>query len=745
MAASRLYSLIYSLLVLSVIRFSAATDPAWNGYTPSGSTTVTAFTPYWPAPGTISIDSKSPSIRYSGYWNELSSLKYVNGSSHSTSDTSASFSFSFVGDGIEWYGSSDRHHGPARVFIDGKLVETLDTKINSATPQVQQRLYAQYGLPQGEHTLKIENAKSTIDVDVLVVLGSSAASRSLPVFSENSIARRSSSSTQFTLHQKGNTGVAAMQLVVVSSTHALIVDKVEHNPLTIDGHPAWAALFNLKTGDLTPLQMKSNSFCAGGSFLSNGTLINVGGNPVVEDETNAADFGDEDGLQAVRLFHPCDENQSKCKIYESPSRIRMASPRWYPTVLRIEDGSAMIIGGAKKGGWINNATVNNPTIEYYPPKAIHGSNGLPIHLPFMVDTLNSNLFPIAISLPDGKVFVAANRDAMIYDWKTNTERRLPRIPNGVRVTYPMAGTGTLLPLTPDNDYTPEVMLCGGSTIDETRAGYDISSQEPASSQCSRLVLTDEGISKGWQVEQMPEPRVMPDMVLLPTGHIVVVNGAGSGISGYGNVKDQVGSCNSDNPVFTPAFYDPTAPAGQRFSSEDMPTSDIPRMYHSVASLTPEGDVIIAGSNPNLDRSEERYGTEYRVERLRPPYMGALRPELSVESTKIGFGEKFYLKTKTSKRQDVKVALMDLGFVTHANHANQRLVYLPFTTDDRGRIYASGPPNGGVYPPGPGWLYVIVDGVPSKGIKVIIGDGSGPKVDHDAINNILKHADAEKHA
>ena len=326
-------------------------------------------------------------------------------------------------------------------------------------------------------------------------------------------------------------------------------------------------------------------------------------------------------------------------MYENHDRIRMASPRWYNTVLRISDGSAMIIGGSLKGGWINNQTTNNPTVEYFPPKNIAGSNGLPIHLPFLVDTLFSNLFPIAFSLPDGKVFMAANRDAMIYDWQTNTERRLPRIPNGVRVTYPMTGTGLLLPLSPENNYTPEVLLCGGSTIDDTKAGYEISSQDPASSQCSRIVLTDDGIATGWQVEQMPQARTMPDAVLLPTGEVLIVNGAGSGISGYGNVVDQVGASNADNPVLTPVLYNPNGPAGQRFSSAGMPTSDIPRLYHSIATLTPNGDIMIAGSNPNLDRSEVKYGTEYRVEWLGPAYMKQARPQILKGVPKVfGFGQ-----------------------------------------------------------------------------------------------------------
>lgn len=443
----------------------------------------------------------------------------------------------------------------------------------------------------------------------------------------------------WSLTQKGSTGVHAMQLAVISESHAIIVDKVEHNPLTVDGHPAWAALYNLKTHALVPLRVDSNSFCAGGSFLGNGTLVNVGGNEVIKGFTASADFGYMDGMQAVRIFEPCDaEDGSGCGFYEHHTRLRLASPRWYNTVVRISDGSAMIIGGCKRGGYINDATVNNPTLEYFPPKNIHGSNGLPIHLPFLVDTLNANLFPIVFSLPDGKLFMAANQGAMIYDWQNNQERRLPGIPNGVRITYPMAGTALLLPLSPENGYTPEILVCGGSTVDDFKKPEDISSQEPASAQCVRMVLHDQGINAGWEVEQLPEARHMPDAVLLPTGEVFIVNGAGTGVSGYGNVGDQIGKSNADHPTLTPLLYNPSAPRGSRFKTAGSIRSDIPRMYHSVATLTPEGTVMIAGSNPNLDRSEVMYGTEYRVEWASPPYMTQERPVISGMPSRMGFGQ-----------------------------------------------------------------------------------------------------------
>lgn len=620
-------------------------EPAWNGKIPNGtddssSSIPDSFLPYFVPAGDQSLDDTSPQITYVGPWSTEKSTRSVNGTRRFSSARGARAFFSFTGNHIEWYGEQSPDHGIAEVYLDGKFY----AKVDAFGPQElqQQRLFAASHLAKGRHSISInvvdlKNHRSRgfiVDIDAFVFEKprhdlSPLKMRSLP---------RVPSTNNWTLVQSGETGVAAMQIAIVSDNQALIVDKVEHNPLSIDGHPAWAALFDLSMHKSRALTMQSNSFCAGGTFLSNGTMLNVGGNPVVADKTGAADFGDVNGLQGVRMFNPCDDG--KCDMYENPERLRLASPRWYNTVTRLDDGSAMIIGGSLKGGWMNNKTTNNPTIEYFPPKNIHGQNGLPIPSSFLTDTLNSNLFPIAFTLPDGRVFVAANRDAMIYDWRSNTEHRLPQIPNGVRVTYPMTGTAVLLPLTPSNEYIPEVLICGGSTLDDTRAGYDMSSQDEASDQCSRMILSDAGIKEGWRVEKMPEARIMPDAVTLPDGKVLIVNGGGSGIAGYGNVKHQVGQSNAANPVLTAVLYDPAAPEGQRFSRDKIPASTIPRLYHSVATLTPSGSVMITGSNPNLDRSNALYGTEYRVEWLSPPYMAARRPAYEGLSGHIGFGQIF---------------------------------------------------------------------------------------------------------
>jgi len=174
----------------------------------------------------------------------------------------------------------------------------------------------------------------------------------------------------------------------------------------------------------------------------------------------------------------------------------------------------------------------------------------------------------------------------------------------------MTGMGVLL-LTPESDYAPKVLICGGLTLEDTKEPHEFSAKDSASDQCLRLLRTPEGIKRGWQVEHMPQPRMMPNAV-------VIMNGVGSGLSGYANMRNQVGMSNVDNTVRTAVLYEPTAPAGRSFS-QGILESVIPRMYHSTAMATLNGDVMTGGSNPDLDRSEVAYGTGHRVEWLRLPY------------------------------------------------------------------------------------------------------------------------------
>jgi hypothetical protein len=73
--------------------------------------------------------------------------------------------------------------------------------------------------------------------------------------------------------QNGTTGILALEAMVVSPTLILMFDRVEENPMLINNHSAWAALWNLETNTASPLDVITDTFCASGSFLSNGTMV----------------------------------------------------------------------------------------------------------------------------------------------------------------------------------------------------------------------------------------------------------------------------------------------------------------------------------------------------------------------------------------------------------------------------------------------------------------------------------------
>ncbi|KAJ1307166.1 hypothetical protein OPQ81_001283 [Rhizoctonia solani] len=525
-------------------------------------------------------------------------------------------------------------------------------------------------------------------------------------------------SAQWTLGIGGETGVAAMQMTVATSTNVVIIDKFEQNHLHDENDKSvWGAVYSTVSDTARPLHLVTNSFCATGTWISNGTLVNIGGNPRVDSSNATA----TNGLQGIRLFNPCTDG-GNCDIYENPQRLRITSPRWYPSSARLPDGSAIIYGGAYGGSWTNFEALNNPTYEFYPPKNIHGYNGLQVPSQFLKDSLPHNMFPHVILLPDNQLFIAANNKSMKFNWETNTENRLPDLPNGQRVVYPMSAPAVLLPLTWENNYRPEVVIFGGSELPDTLKENELE------------------IAAGWNVEQMPESRVMADATILPDGKVLIVNGAKSGTAGYGNVPDQIGQSNADNPAFTPVLYDPAAPAGSRFSAAGMPTSNIPRIYHSVSTLLPDGRVMIAGSNPNADVSTVKYKTEYQVEYLNPPYMTKVRPSYTGLPRTWNYGQSITLKVivpASVSTPNMEVALMDLGFSTHGVHMDMRMVKLRCTlSQDRMSLTITGPPNAAVYPPGPGWIYILADGVPSEAQRVLIGNGGSPPVDQGAIDNML---------
>ncbi|KAK7044681.1 glyoxal oxidase N-terminus-domain-containing protein [Favolaschia claudopus] len=537
--------------------------------------------------------------------------------------------------------------------------------------------------------------------------------------------------------EKGNSGIVGLEAIVVSPTHVVMFDRATNDPLrTPDGKVAWGALWNLETNKATPLKLLTDSFCASGALLSNGTMVSVGGNiPASQDVPQT---GARDGRMGLRLFGPCLDPNAEgpgCTIFEDLDNLQLAETRWYTSTARIFDGSLLIVGGIHESTpFYNNDSVSS--FEFFPKK----DGGVPRPSAFLERSLPVNLFPRVFALPDGKVFMLANNQTIIYDVEAKTETILPDLPNGQRVSNPFDGTAAMLPLSPPL-FEPEVLACGGSTKSDLTPQEELSAQDPATSQCARITLTPAGIKKGWVVEHMPQGRMMPEMILLPNGQIMIINGGATGYAAVASIGVTFGNSNAANPIGTPLLYTPSAPLGARMSSQGLPTTDIPRMYHSTVTLTPQGNLLLAGNNPNgnvtiVPPGQPGFSSELRVQTLDPPFMNSARPAITNAPSKVAFNQRFTVGVDLpagTAPSSVKVGFMDLGFSSHAFHSSQRLVFADFVMSPNGRtLTVTSPPNNRVFPPGPSFLFVTTGQTWSEGAQIMLGSGANPPVPDQGI-------------
>ncbi|KAG5219920.1 copper radical oxidase [Salix suchowensis] len=360
-------------------------------------------------------------------------------------------------------------------------------------------------------------------------------------------------------------------------------------------------------------------------------------------------------------------------------------------------------------------------------------------------------------LPDGRIFVSANQQAMILDWKRNTETRLPGIPNGVRISSPFSAGAVLLPLTPANNFTPEIMICGGATVSDRVDPSTLSSQTPASDQCARLVLTTAGIAAGWKVERMPQTRIFVELVLLPDGRVLLVNGARTGVAGYGNVSDS-DRCRTKTRSLTQSAIGrrPNRPKQRRQpnshsscvrSQRSSRTKILVRRYPCINHPQNVGwqfadeasmiDTQISGWNFSLrptcsDPAQPIPGFLPRSTlALLSPLTLCFHRQLPVLLVRCYFRS----TGPCAYAYQMLVNIIDLGFATHGVHMDQRLVQLrAILSADKRSLRVIAPANGRIYPPGPAFVYVVTnEGVPSFGHKTIIGTGASPPVNQAAID------------
>jgi Domain of unknown function (DUF1929) len=455
-----------------------------------------------------------------------------------------------------------------------------------------------------------------------------------------------------------------------------------------------AALMDLSSNTITTMNTSWDMFCNGMSIMQDGRVLINGGTKGYGALAVVGAQGDTPftGLANTSIFDPASESF----VDVAPT----AHGRWYPTMTELNDGRMMTTSGLNDTDGLNNNTSEiwdgqqwgaeipgNPHITDFP-------------------TFQFPLYPRMHLLPTGHVFYSAPSSATVdfnpsnQTWTLVAWTIYPGSdPNGER-TY---GTSVLLPLTPQNSYSPKVMILGGDNpatdttelIDLSPAGAQISAACPTYAPC-------------WvEGPKMAQKRVEMEATILPNGKVLVDGGSAA---------DE----DATTASLKAEIYDP---ATNSFSSAG--SNAFPRLYHNTQLLLPDATVALTGGNP------EQGVFENHIEIYQPAYLfnsdgsAATRPVIGAGTPgSVTYSQPFNVPTPDAANI-ASVVLMKAGSVTHSFDMDQRYVGLTFSASAT-NLTVTGPPDSNIAPPGYYMLFLVNKaGTPSVASWVQVSGAAAP--------------------
>ncbi|TKY75223.1 Galactose oxidase [Spatholobus suberectus] len=496
-------------------------------------------------------------------------------------------------------------------------------------------------------------------------------------------------------------GIVAMHMQLLNNDRVIIYDRTDFGTCRRDPSEkvhktdctAHSVEYDVASNTFRALFVQTDVWCSSGAAVADGTLFQTGGY--------------NDGERKIRSFVPCET----CDWRETDDALLVK--RWYSTNHYLPDGRVIIIGGRRQFNY-----------EFYPKKETERVK--PYALPFLFQThdkgAENNLYPFVFLNVDGNLFIFANSRAILFNYQNDTVvRTYPEIPGGDPRCYPSTGSAVLLPLKnlEAENVEAEVLVCGGAR----RGAFQLVAKgvfSEALDSCARIKITDS--DPEWVAESMPMGRVINDMLMLPNGDVLIINGAELGAAGWDKAK---------KAVLEPVVYKTNSSVGSRFVLQK--AGNVPRMYHSTALLVRDGRVLVGGSNPHEKYvfSNVSYPTELSLEAFSPYYLdpqfSPLRPMILEPGShaNITYGEKFKISIRvngTLVPELVSVTMLAPPFNTHSFSMNQRLLVLSM-----GEVNVSGnssyefgvtaPGSAVLAPPAFYLLFAVHQDVPSEGIWI----------------------------
>ena len=384
----------------------------------------------------------------------------------------------------------------------------------------------------------------------------------------------------------------------------------------------------------------------------------------------------------------------KHEVYRKADPMKYA--RWYPTLTSITGGNVMAISGLDAGGRILDGQIEVFTI---------GKSGKWVDrkdlfrfFPTYPSVFQTGQKGILFSAGPSTGYGPADkgRDPALWNLFGNTYQPV----KGLRDPG-LLETGSASWLGPVNDQN--MVVVGGGGVGDVNT---------ATSRIDTINLWAK-TPQFTPLANLQDKTRYPNLVTLPDGNMFITNGSanyrGRGLSNI--LKSYMLDYQSGKLT---RMADPL----------------VGRDYHASALLMPNGQIIVAGSDPLFsDKANTKPGHfEQEVDIYSPPYLfnkdGSLakRPSLTSNGypASIGLGQTKTLTLADASSKIAHVRLAYPGAVTHMTDTNQRLIELK-TTQVGNKLTVTLPDNPSLVLPGDYMLFLVDSkGRPSNAVWIYAG-------------------------
>ncbi len=477
-----------------------------------------------------------------------------------------------------------------------------------------------------------------------------------------------------------------------------------------------------------------NSFCSGHAFLADGRVLVAGGqlqlydtngqeiDPPPRDMPGAIEHAIHGGMswggeRQCALYNPLDETWTEAApLSRDPAGNPESGGRWYPTLTTLGNGQVLCVGGHPdlREEYPSAAAIrhSNNTPEIYRPGLFtpgqdHPGLGTWFLLasdppdPEEVTAVDSDWgydYQRCHLLSNGRVFFASpvrGRNRFYDPWARQFSDPINLPADEHYESISATWTSVMLPLLHNEGYRTRIMLMGG----ETAQMIDMGEADPAWDETTT--------PRDWSGTPPVRNFVCP--VILPTGEIFFSGGCSENSDPDPDNPPSTDQIRQASGVRRAEIFDPqinwangTYGTGEWRTVEE---AEVPRHYHSVAILMPNGNIWTAGSN---GPSEEGGGREQRIEVYEPEYADEdNRPTITSVTDNIGFGMAFEVNTPQANAI-ARVALIRCGSCTHGYNPDQRYVSVSFDVVNGSTLRVRAPSTGNIAPPGYYMLWIIDD-------------------------------------